>query len=153
MKTFLFLMVECGGNVPAQMSIARRLAARGHDVHVLADRVLEPEAARAGCRFHTFVRAPQHNMSDKQADLIRVRDQHVFILLIRVRQSLNQIADVGSDAEIPQVPDVDDDFDHARAGRPRGLFCHRGPFQFPTVQREPVGKLLNFAPHMCNGFF
>lgn len=71
MKTFLFLMVECGGNVPAQMSIARRLAARGHDVHVLADRVLEPEAARAGCRFHTFVRAPQHNMSDKQADLIR----------------------------------------------------------------------------------
>ena len=38
MKRFLFLIVEGGGNVPAQMSIARRLVARGHEVHVLADR-------------------------------------------------------------------------------------------------------------------
>ena len=71
MKRFLFLMVEAGGNVPPQMSIARRLAARGHDVHVLADRAVEREAAIGGCRFHTFVHAPQHNMRDRQADVIR----------------------------------------------------------------------------------
>ena len=71
MKRFLFLIVEGGGNVPAQMSIARRLVARGHQVHVLADRVVEGEAASAGCRFHTFVRAPQHNMRDPQADVVR----------------------------------------------------------------------------------
>jgi MGT family glycosyltransferase len=71
MKTFLFLMVEGGGNVPAQLSIARRLAVRGHDVHVLADRAVEREAAHAGCRFHTFVHAPQHNMRDKLSDLVR----------------------------------------------------------------------------------
>ena len=71
MKRFLFLIVEGGGNVPAQMSIARRLVARGHQVHVLADRVVEGEAVSAGCRFHTFVRAPQHNMRDRQADVVR----------------------------------------------------------------------------------
>ena len=71
MKRFLFLMVEAGGNVPPQMSIARRLAARGHDVHVLADRAVEREAVRAGCSFHAFRSAPQHNMRDKRADVIR----------------------------------------------------------------------------------
>ena len=71
MKTFLFLMVEGGGNIPAQMSIARRLAARGHDVHVFADRAVEREAAHSGCRFHTFVHAPQHNMSDRHGDVVR----------------------------------------------------------------------------------
>jgi len=71
MNRFLFLMVEAGGNVPPQMSIARRLAARGHDVHVLADRAVEPEAVNAGCHFHTFIHAPQHNMRDKRTDVIR----------------------------------------------------------------------------------
>lgn len=71
MKRFLFLMIEGGGNIPAQMSIARRLAARGHEVHVLADRPVEREAANAGCRFHTFVHAPQHNMRDRSADVVR----------------------------------------------------------------------------------
>jgi len=64
-------MVEGGGNVPAQMSIARRLATRGHDVHVLADRAVEYEAVSAGCSFHTFIHAPQHNMRDRRTDVIR----------------------------------------------------------------------------------
>lgn len=57
--------------MPAQVSIARRLAARGHEVHVLADRAVEREAVAAGCRFHTFVHAPQHNMSNRHADVVR----------------------------------------------------------------------------------
>lgn len=71
MKRFLFLIVEAGGNVAPQISIARRLAARGNDVHVLADRPVEREAAIAGCRFHPFVHAPQHNMRDRKTDVIR----------------------------------------------------------------------------------
>lgn len=71
MKRFLFVMVEGGGNVPAQMSIARRLGTRGHEVHILADPAVECEALRAGCRFHNFVRAPQQNMRDRLADTIR----------------------------------------------------------------------------------
>src|SRR6476660_5156804 len=71
MKTFLFVIVEGGGNVSSQMSIARRLAARGHVVHVLGDRAIEPEAVRAGCTFSSFVQAPQHNMRDRAADTVR----------------------------------------------------------------------------------
>ncbi len=71
MKTFLFVIVDAGGNVSSQISIARRLAARGHSVHVLGDRTIGPEAARAGCVFRPFVHAPQHNMRDKAADTVR----------------------------------------------------------------------------------
>jgi MGT family glycosyltransferase len=71
MRRFLFVMVEGGGNVPAQMSIARRLKLRGHDVHVLGDAVLAREAEVAGCGFHAFVHAPQHNMRDRHGDAIR----------------------------------------------------------------------------------
>jgi len=71
MKTFLFVIVEGGGNVSSQMSIARRLAARGHSVHVLGDRAIEPEVARAACTFHPFVHAPQHNMRDRTLDTVR----------------------------------------------------------------------------------
>lgn len=88
-KRFLFVIVEGGGNVPAQMSIARRLAARGHDVHVLGDRVIEPEAARAGCRFHTFVHAPQHNMRDRHADV--VRDWEPSFPLAQVRRVADHV--------------------------------------------------------------
>jgi MGT family glycosyltransferase len=70
-KRFLFVMVEGGGNVPAQMSIARRLGVRGHEVHVLGDRALAPDAVAAGCRFHSFDRAPQHHMRDKASDRLR----------------------------------------------------------------------------------
>jgi MGT family glycosyltransferase len=71
MKRFLFVIVEGGGNVPAQISIARRLTARGHDVHVLGDRTVERTAAGAGCRFHPFVHAPQHNIRDPHLDVVR----------------------------------------------------------------------------------
>jgi MGT family glycosyltransferase len=70
-KRFLFVIVEGGGNVPAQISIARRLKLRGHDVHVLGDPAVEPEAVSAGCSFLPFVHAPRHNIRDQEADVIR----------------------------------------------------------------------------------
>ena len=82
MKRFLFVIVDGGGNVPAQISIARRLRARGHDC-VLGDPAIEPEAARAGCSFHSFVHAPQHNMRDRHADVIRDWEPSLPILQVR----------------------------------------------------------------------
>lgn len=70
-RRFLFVMVEGGGNVPAQLTVARRLVARGHEVHVLSDAATAPEAERAGCRFHPFVHAPHQHMSSREADRIR----------------------------------------------------------------------------------
>ena len=58
MKRFLFVIIDGGGNVASQMAVARRLAARGHNVHVLGDAGVEPAALGSGCRFHPFVHAP-----------------------------------------------------------------------------------------------
>jgi hypothetical protein len=81
-RTFLFAMFEGGGNVPAQLSIARRLTARGHRVHVLGD-----EAKRR--TFSTYERAPQrcagsfkgsraHSSNSPLEQLRRVGEQLMF---------------------------------------------------------------------------
>jgi UDP:flavonoid glycosyltransferase YjiC (YdhE family) len=71
MKRFLFVMIDGGGNVPAELAIARRLAARGHDVHVLADPSVRPDVLEAGCRFQSFVKAPARLTRDRDADPVR----------------------------------------------------------------------------------
>jgi MGT family glycosyltransferase len=71
LKRFLFVIVDGGGNVPAQIAIARRLAGRGHDVHVLGDSGVRPGARAAGCRFHRFVHAPPFGNRDRDADPVR----------------------------------------------------------------------------------
>lgn len=71
-KRFSFVMVEGGGNVPAQLSVARRLATCGHEIHVLGDSAIAAEATRIGATFHPFVHAPHQNMRDRAAD--RVKD-------------------------------------------------------------------------------
>lgn len=70
-KRFLFVMVEGGGNVSSQLGIARRLAARGHEVRVLGDAAIEPEARAAGCSFAPFATAPHHNMRSQKDDLVK----------------------------------------------------------------------------------
>jgi MGT family glycosyltransferase len=70
-KTYLFTMIEGGGNVPAQISIVRRLAKRGHHVHVLGDGAIAEEALGAGASFLPFVHAPHQNMRDRERDLVR----------------------------------------------------------------------------------
>jgi MGT family glycosyltransferase len=63
MSRFLFVMIDAGGNVPAQLSVARRLVARGHEVRVLGDPVLESAAQKIGAHFAPFRRAPLVNIS------------------------------------------------------------------------------------------
>jgi UDP:flavonoid glycosyltransferase YjiC (YdhE family) len=70
-RRFLFVMIEGGGNVPAQLSVARRLAARGHVVHVLTDPAVAPEVEAAGCEFVPLERAPHQNMRDRNRDVVR----------------------------------------------------------------------------------
>ena len=71
MKRFLFVIIDGGGNVASQMAVARRLAARGHDVHVLGDAGVEPATLAAGCCFHPFVHAPALGGRDRASDTLR----------------------------------------------------------------------------------
>lgn len=70
-RRYLFVMVEAGGNIPAQLSVARRLAARGHAVHVLSDPTVASEVEAAGCHFLPLERAPHQNMRDPDKDIVR----------------------------------------------------------------------------------
>jgi MGT family glycosyltransferase len=68
---FLFVMPEAGGNVPAQLTVARSLQKRGHHVHVLGDAAVEDEARAAGSSFSPFRHAPHHRMRSVTHDVVR----------------------------------------------------------------------------------
>ena len=48
---YLLPMWDGGGTVAPELGVARRLIARGHTVHVLADPTIVAEAEQAGCTF------------------------------------------------------------------------------------------------------
>jgi MGT family glycosyltransferase len=152
MSTFLFTMIEGGGNVPAQLSIARRLAQRGHQVHVLADRVLEDAVETAGCHFLTWTHAPQHNLRDRTADTVRdweaasppaqlrrIGDQVMFGPAARyARDVLDAI-----DRTVPEALAVDCLLFGAmaaaeRSGLPAATLFHY-PFHAPVDGLTPLG--------------
>ncbi len=70
-RRFLFVLWDGGGNVPPQLAVARRLVSRGHQVRVLAPRVLEERIAAAGCQFVAYQRAPEHESASPDRDLIK----------------------------------------------------------------------------------
>ena len=47
-KRYLFAIIDGGGTVPADTSVIRAMVERGHDVRVLADRVLAPDVQWTG---------------------------------------------------------------------------------------------------------
>jgi hypothetical protein len=47
-KRYLFAIIDGGGTVPADTSVIRAMVERGHDVRVLADRVLAPDVEPTG---------------------------------------------------------------------------------------------------------
>ena len=66
-RRFLMTLWDGGGNAPPELTIARRLVARGHEVHVLGDPTLAGAAAAVGCSFSPWSRAPNrstHDLSD-----------------------------------------------------------------------------------------
>ncbi|HYE95080.1 MAG TPA: glycosyltransferase [Rubricoccaceae bacterium] len=67
-RSYLFVTWEGGGNVPPVLGLARRLAARGHTVRVLAEPCLREAVARAGARFVPFTR--HFTREDRTEDLL-----------------------------------------------------------------------------------
>jgi len=85
-RRFLVPLWEGGGNIPPELGVARRLVARGHQVHVLADPTVRGAAERAGCGFSPWRRAPHQERLDPSEELLK--DWEVgnpLVLLQRVR--------------------------------------------------------------------
>jgi UDP:flavonoid glycosyltransferase YjiC (YdhE family) len=74
-KTFLFAVWAGGGNVPPQLALARRLAARGHRVRMLAPAVLRPQIESAGVTYEPYHEAPEHDESVPERSLVRDFEQ------------------------------------------------------------------------------
>lgn len=67
-RAYLFVTFEGGGNVPPVLGVARRLAARGHDVRVLTEPCLRSAVEEAGARFIPFTR--HFTREDRTEDII-----------------------------------------------------------------------------------
>jgi MGT family glycosyltransferase len=68
---FLLATWEGGGVVPPEMGVVRRLRARGHQVHVLADPAVEAAARAAGAEFSPWIRAPFKRSLAPEEDFLR----------------------------------------------------------------------------------
>jgi len=71
MSKFMFVVWAGGGNVPPQLTLARRLAARGHEVRMLAPAVLRERIESAGLLFEPYGEAPEHDEAVPEHSLIR----------------------------------------------------------------------------------
>lgn len=71
-RSFLFCTWEGGGHVPPLLTIAARLARRGHAVAVLSDEANREDARAHGLDFRPWRRAP--NRPDKRAESDPVRE-------------------------------------------------------------------------------
>jgi MGT family glycosyltransferase len=70
-KRYLFAIIDGGGTVPADTSVIRALVQRGHDVRVLADRVLAPDIKTTGAEHVPWDRAPQRPNLDPQSVIMK----------------------------------------------------------------------------------
>lgn len=70
-KRYLFAIVDGGGTVPAETSVIRAMVERGHDVRVLADRVLASDLEATGAEHVVWNRAPQRPDLDPQSTIIK----------------------------------------------------------------------------------
>ena len=88
-RRFLMTLWDGGGNVPPELGVARRLIARGHEVHVLADPTVAPTAEAAGCSFSSWVRAPHRATLDISDDPLKDwEDNDPLETLRRLRDQL-----------------------------------------------------------------
>jgi len=70
-KSYLFAIIDGGGTVPADTSVIRAMVARGHDVRVLADRVLAPDVESTGAEHIPWNQAPQRADLDPQSVIMK----------------------------------------------------------------------------------
>ncbi|HEX8055759.1 MAG TPA: glycosyltransferase [Novosphingobium sp.] len=68
---FLLATWEGGGSVTPVLTVAKKLADRGHRVRVMSDRVNRPEADAAGAVFIPWTRAPSRPDRSRGSDIMR----------------------------------------------------------------------------------
>ena len=68
---FLLATWEGGGSVTPVLTVARKLADRGHRVRVMSDRVNRPEAEASGAAFIPWTRAPSRPDRSRDSDIMR----------------------------------------------------------------------------------
>jgi MGT family glycosyltransferase len=71
MSRYLFAMWDGGGAVAPELGVARRLAARGHEVHVIADPTLRGQVLGVGASFAPWETAPHRVSSDPAEDIVK----------------------------------------------------------------------------------
>jgi MGT family glycosyltransferase len=85
-RRYLFAIIDGGGTVPADTSVIRAMVERGHDVRVLADRVLAPDIETTGAEHIPWNRAPQRPNLDPQSVIMKDWDTSTpFQAFARVR--------------------------------------------------------------------
>jgi len=85
-RRFLMPLWEGGGNIPPELGAARRLIARGHHVHVLADPTVADAAGAAGCTFSPWRRGPHRTTLEPAQDLIKDWEtKNPLVMLKRAR--------------------------------------------------------------------
>jgi hypothetical protein len=65
---FLFVLRDGGGTVPPELALARRVAAAGHQVRILAPRSLQGKVEGAGCSFLPYRRSPDRDPRQPTAE-------------------------------------------------------------------------------------
>jgi hypothetical protein len=70
-KRFLLVSWDGGGNLGPELSIARRLIARGHTVRLLGDPTLAGEARASGCAFSAWRTAPHKQAPGRENDIFK----------------------------------------------------------------------------------
>jgi len=73
-RSYLFAIVDGGGTMPADTSVIRAMVERGHDVRVLADRVLAPDIEATGAEHVPWNRAPQRPNLDPLSMIVNDYD-------------------------------------------------------------------------------
>jgi MGT family glycosyltransferase len=71
MTNFLLATWEGGGSVMPMLTVAKKLADRGHRVRVMSDRCNRPEAEMAGAAFIPWTRAPSRPDRSRESDTFR----------------------------------------------------------------------------------
>ncbi len=71
MTNFLIATWEGGGSVMPMLTVAKKLADRGHGVRVMSDRCNRPEAESAGAAFIPWTRAPSRPDRSRESDTFR----------------------------------------------------------------------------------
>ncbi len=85
-RRYLLALWEGGGNIPPELGVARRLIARGHQVHVLGDPTIKVAAEAGGCSFSPWRRGPHRDSLDPSEDPLKDWEtKNPLVMLRRAR--------------------------------------------------------------------